>query len=277
MLKSADAAAREREFYEGKFAIPFDYDLSNPLYRFYLQYSIYRADWLSFSWLRRGRRILDVGSGGGKALFKKKAARVIGMDLSLDSLKQAAQLYDWVVVATADALPFQDNAFDRIYSAHLLGHIPPERKATVLAELHRVTEPGGENVHYVETEGDNFAVRFAKKWPELYRKNFIELNGHFGLERPSTALWRIGEFFEVLQCEKFNSGIYSVEGTLILFDGYRDKSFILKVLWPFYAALNRWSLLRRFANFLLGPVMGAYNRWTPFDQGDWILVRCVKS
>ena len=267
----------EKKFYDGRFTTSFDYDLNNPIYRIYLQHSIYRADWLSFSWIRPARRILDIGCGGGKKILKEKAQRVVGMDLSLESLKRAADLYDWVVVASADALPFKTNVFDCIYSAHLIGHIPPDRKRQVLENVWRVTAKGGENIHYVETDGDNFAVRFAKRSPDLYQKNFIEINGHFGLERPSAAIGRIKDFFRILQCKKFNSGIYSVEGTLILFEGYQDKNLILKCLWPIYRWINQFSLIRRFVNLLLGPIMRIYNQWTPFDEGDWILVRCVKD
>lgn len=267
----------EKKFYEGKFTTSFDYDLENPLYRFYLKYSIYVADWLSFAWVRPCRRLLDIGCGGGKKVLKKKAASTIGIDLSLESLERAAALYDWVVVANVDELPFREGVFDCVYSAHLMGHIPQERKEAVLSGIHRVTAQGGENVHYIETDGDNFAVRFAKQFPALYRKNFIELNGHFGLEKPSIAMGRIQKFFKVSRFQKFNSGIFSVEGTLSLFDGYPRGNFLFKMLWNFYCFVNKSGLLRRCINLMLGPIMGVYNYCTPFDQGDWILVRCVKN
>lgn len=267
----------ESKFYEGKFTASFDYNLENPVYRFYLQHSIYRADWISFEWVKPSRMLLDIGCGGGKSVLRNKAQKIIGIDLSVESLKQASRLYDWVVVANVDALPFKDNTFDCVYSAHLLGHIPEERKDAVLSGLKRITVAGGENVHYIETDGDNAVVRFAKKFPDLYHKNYIEYNGHFGLEAPSKALARISDCFKVLQCRKFNSGIYSVEGTLLLLDGYRDKNWFLNMIWPFYSFINKSGLLRRLMNLLLGPVMRLYSRMTSFDAADWIVVRCAKA
>lgn len=95
-------------------------------------------------------KVLDVGTGPGNAALPaaKLGARVIGLDGSSELLAIAreraadamVEIDDWAE-GSLDALPFDDDSFDRVLSA--FGHTfapHPERAA---GELRRVCRPGG--------------------------------------------------------------------------------------------------------------------------------------
>src|SRR3954454_16735976 len=96
-----------------------------------------------------GMDVLDVGCGSGNATIPaaKLAARVTGLDASPGLIEIARELgadamveVDWVV-GDAQALPFEDDSFDRVIS--IFGHMfAPDHRATA-AELKRVCRPGG--------------------------------------------------------------------------------------------------------------------------------------
>ena len=52
-----------------------------------------------------------------------------------------------VVLDLESPLPFRDGAFDEVYSSHVLEHV--DRFLPLMAELHRVTAPGGRQRHVV--------------------------------------------------------------------------------------------------------------------------------
>lgn len=52
--------------------------------------------------------------------------------------------FDADVRADAGTLPFRDHAFERVYLGHFLEHVPWAAIPAVLAEVRRVTVPGGE-------------------------------------------------------------------------------------------------------------------------------------
>jgi SAM-dependent methyltransferase len=91
-----------------------------------------------------GRRLLDVGTGTGRAalLFARQGAIVTGVDASSEMLAVARQratdegLAIAFQEADAHALPFPDRSFDVVMSLRVLMHTPSWR--TCLAELCRV-------------------------------------------------------------------------------------------------------------------------------------------
>lgn len=96
-----------------------------------------------------GQRILDVATGSGNVALRaaKAGAEVIGLDLTpalLDKAQQRAD--DWGVqvdwqVGDAEALPYDNDTFDRVLSA--LGVIFAPRHTVAARELARVCKPGG--------------------------------------------------------------------------------------------------------------------------------------
>jgi SAM-dependent methyltransferase len=99
--------------------------------------------------LATGDRVLDVGCGTGRALVPLRAAVgsggwAVGVDVTPEMLAEArhrgrADLADFVL-ADALALPFPDAAFDAVFAAGLLHHLPDP--SIGLRELARVCRPG---------------------------------------------------------------------------------------------------------------------------------------
>jgi SAM-dependent methyltransferase len=94
-------------------------------------------------------RVLDVGCGTGVAAITaaRLGARVSGLDLTpalLDRARENALIaqvdVEWRE-GDAEALPFEDAAFDAVVSQ--FGHMFAPRPAVALAEMLRVLKPGG--------------------------------------------------------------------------------------------------------------------------------------
>ena len=75
------------------------------------------------------KRVLELGCG------KVKAPGAIGVDVNFDAT--AAN----VIADLNQPLPFQDNIFDEVRAIHLIEHMQDVMKT--LAEIHRVSKPGG--------------------------------------------------------------------------------------------------------------------------------------
>ncbi|MEZ5891373.1 MAG: class I SAM-dependent methyltransferase [Xanthobacteraceae bacterium] len=94
-----------------------------------------------------GVRILDVGCGSGGLARRLVAegADVTGVDpnpqalIAARTLAPAARFEE----ASAEALPFQDAAFDVVLFLNALHHVPPDAMDRAVAEAARVARPGG--------------------------------------------------------------------------------------------------------------------------------------
>jgi SAM-dependent methyltransferase len=115
-----------------------------------------------------GTRILDVASGFGQdaIALRARGAEVVGAEPSarmtawarLVSAKAEAPAPHWVR-GWSDALPFADATFDAAYCKGALDHF--DRPALAIAELARVTKPGGRVVLAV-ANFDSLACRAAR-------------------------------------------------------------------------------------------------------------------
>ncbi len=98
-------------------------------------------------------RLLDVGCGTATLLLAAKSRyptlSAIGMDsdervLALARKKiQKKGLEVEVMLARAEALPFDSSSFDVIVSTLIFHHLPTEIKKQAMREIHRVLRPGG--------------------------------------------------------------------------------------------------------------------------------------
>lgn len=101
-----------------------------------------------------GARVLDLGCGGGQHAIAMAHqcpdVRIVGLDLSPEFVRRArrradeAGLADRVELVEGNALdlPFEDAAFDHVYSAGSIKHWPDMARG--LAECLRVLGPGGQ-------------------------------------------------------------------------------------------------------------------------------------
>lgn len=97
-----------------------------------------------------GRQVLEIGIGLATDFvrFVRAGARATGIDLTEAAVAAARErlrqegLEAEVLVADAEALPFEDASFDVVYSYGVLHHTPDT--AGAVREVHRVLRPGGE-------------------------------------------------------------------------------------------------------------------------------------
>ena len=112
-------------------------------------------------YIKKADHILDVGCGPGTITtsLAKYASEgtVVGIDISTDVLQKAKTLAAEANIPTEgpgsvvfkegnvlDRLPYPDDTFDIVYSAHVFGHMPQrEVRLLALTEMRRVLKPGG--------------------------------------------------------------------------------------------------------------------------------------
>ena len=98
----------------------------------------------------RGRDVLEIGTGLGTDFvgFARAGARASGIDLTATAIELVRRRLDLegkqavLRVGDAEALPFDDESFDLVYSWGVLHHTPDTRAA--IGEVRRVLRPGGE-------------------------------------------------------------------------------------------------------------------------------------
>ena len=106
----------------------------------------------------RGEQVLEIGGGMGTDLaqFAQHGAIVTDVDLSGGHLQIAQEnfrlrgLIGRFVHHDAEALPFDDDTFDLVYSNGVLHHTPNTKRA--VAEVFRVLKPGGRTITMVYAE-----------------------------------------------------------------------------------------------------------------------------
>ena len=109
-----------------------------------------------------GRRLLDIGCGPGvlaRALLAR-GARVSGIDAAAEALEAARVAAPGAAfqVARAEALPFDDGAFDGAMLVNALHHVPPAAMARALREAMRVAGAGPVLVVEPLAEGSFYAA-----------------------------------------------------------------------------------------------------------------------
>ena len=132
-----------------------------------------------------GGRILELGCAGGSAYFAKRY-QMIGLDLSYASLRLANGFYDTKIQAdVAKGIPLPDQSVDAVISSYFWEHTAPAQKPEVLGECKRVLKPGGKLIFLYDVTTLNPLIHFAKKRnPDLYRKLFLDKDGHLGYQTP---------------------------------------------------------------------------------------------
>ena len=98
----------------------------------------------------KGKRILDVGCGAGRGVVGcvSEAEFTVGCDASVDMLGVTARKLNgksrWALATSyAQELPFVSNTFDVVTALNFLHLFSLETQRDMIAEMKRVTKPGG--------------------------------------------------------------------------------------------------------------------------------------
>jgi ubiquinone/menaquinone biosynthesis C-methylase UbiE len=91
-----------------------------------------------------GQRCLDLGSDNGvvSLLLRERGGSWASADLTAEAVQSIRALVgDDVHLVAGGRLPFADGEFDAVAVVDMLEHVPDE--GAFVAELHRITKPGG--------------------------------------------------------------------------------------------------------------------------------------
>ena len=103
------------------------------------------AEWLTH--LPADASLLDIGCGGGQDAgdLGQRGYRVVGVDRTSALLLAGRRRYRSLPLVRADlrSLPFQAMAFDGLWAAASLMHLPKPDARRLLADLRKLVRPGG--------------------------------------------------------------------------------------------------------------------------------------
>ena len=131
--------------------------------------------YLAKKWQEEGvHSILDLGCGRGRhaLYFTQKGFKVTAVDLSAEAIEynkklQKEQGVDYLCKrADMMKLPFADDAFDRVFSYHVISHQDTAGVQQVLQEIARVLKP----------DGKVFLTLCAKEHYAFHEENFPRLD-----------------------------------------------------------------------------------------------------
>jgi SAM-dependent methyltransferase len=96
----------------------------------------------------RGLDVLDVGCGPGEtdSFLEGVFGSLHGIDLSRPMSERAARRNPWAAYTSygaGDPLPYEDASFDLSFTICVLHHVPVAERPPLVAEMRRVTRPGG--------------------------------------------------------------------------------------------------------------------------------------
>jgi len=263
------------DFYEEKFTDTV-YESRNTRLFEMLHYFFYREKTFFKKWIPRNCTLLDLACGGGKELFSKLANITVGIDISKRATENAKIIYSLVTQGSIMELPFEAEMFDVVVTSHVIGHIPFDQKEFVLNEIFRVLKPGGRTIHVIETDSLHPMVKLGKSYPHLYRLNFIDRYGHYGLELASAAISRFQSVgFELISHKRMDAGIAPIWYYEQYFKGTELEEQFSSIRWRII--LSQWLHCHKYPNFLYGVIYGLYHdtleqRMAPLDRSMHIAV-----
>jgi len=147
-----------------------------------------------------GLVVLDAGCGAGaySIILAQEGFKVIGVDIVVESINKAKEIVSrqglsfQPMVGDIEALSFQDNTFDVVFTGWVLHHFPSLDK--VCAELCRVLKPGG-RIAIVEPNEANLAMRFSRFIENL----FYSISLKIGLDTPNRETHYYGDYLKELR------------------------------------------------------------------------------
>lgn len=136
-----------------------------------------------------GRRVLDLGSGGGRdsALFKAFGLEPLCLDISNSMLAICREKGLEAMVADMENLPFAAESFDGVWAYASLHHVPKRNMGKLLGEINGILKPGGAFLATLK-EGSEEGWMASKRMDGVLRY---------------VSLWGVAEFFRELRSAGF--------------------------------------------------------------------------
>lgn len=131
--------------------------------------------------VEKNSKALELGCGSGIELVGERY-RVTALDLSFSSLRGTPASYRHRIQADAVEIEFLPGSFDAVFGSCFFEHLAPEKKTVLLEKIFRWLRPGGALILLFDTESDNPLFRWFRRSADLYRRCFVDHDGHVGLE-----------------------------------------------------------------------------------------------
>jgi SAM-dependent methyltransferase len=153
-----------------------------PIDHFHIRGRIATLELARAAGLNAHMRVLDVGSGVGgtsRCLAKEFGCHVTSIDLTDEYCRAATLLTDKVGLSElieyrqgdATNLPFDDGAFDVVWTEHVAMNIPDKHR--LYKEMYRVLKPGGTLAIYDVLAGPSGPVLFPVPWARTPESSFL--------------------------------------------------------------------------------------------------------
>jgi 2-polyprenyl-3-methyl-5-hydroxy-6-metoxy-1,4-benzoquinol methylase len=115
--------------------------------------------------------VLDYGCSWGYGVYQFDQAgyQATGFEISRPRVEYGKRMLNANLTSEIDTLP--SNAFNAIYSAHVLEHIPEPK--TTLATFSRLLKPGGKLFLYVPNCSGDQARRLGVKWGQMINEKHV--------------------------------------------------------------------------------------------------------
>lgn len=155
----------------------------------------------TYSWIMSssakivGRTHLDIGTGTGKLFDFASCEECVGLDVSMNFLRQLRKRRPKVLAVRGDArkLPFSDEVFESVSSLFVLHMIDDQESAVY--EMYRVMKKGGKGIVIVMSDNNVLDKILAKWWG-------------YSLKTLDQYVSMFGRYFKVESAEKL--GAWSV-------------------------------------------------------------------
>jgi SAM-dependent methyltransferase len=162
------------------------HDILTPAYDVLIRLTIpelrFKTHLIRSAAIAAGHRVLDVGCGTGTLLLLAskchRDATFIGIDPDLRIVRRARRKVPAATfeLASAAALPFDADSFDRVLSTLTFHHLTREEKLVTMREIFRVLRPNGQFHLGDFGKPDSFAMRVASFLTEKIGREHVEEN-----------------------------------------------------------------------------------------------------
>jgi SAM-dependent methyltransferase len=138
--------------------------------------------------IQPGATVVELGCAAGVRYFGERY-RMVGCDLSFSSLKKLHFYESRVQADAAVCIPMPENSVDAVVCSYFWEHIPPSLKPKILKDCQRILKPRGKLIFLYDVGTENPLIRrYKHRNSPLYKKLFIDGDGHLGYQSPAENL-----------------------------------------------------------------------------------------